>query len=95
MGNKPLSKIDFSEPIKIYRADEVRRIRRDLRETRAVFAWRFFLTFEAVKGWEEGRSNLSGPALRLMLEVEREAAERRAEREEVFGKVLSRAFARS
>ena len=58
--------------IKIYSPDEIRSMRVFLKESRAVFADRFFLTAVTIKGWEIGRRNASGPALVILQQIENE-----------------------
>jgi len=55
--------------MKIYTGQEIRAMRNYLKESRSKFADRFFLTFEAVKGWESGRRNVSGPALIILGQI--------------------------
>lgn len=55
--------------IKIYSPDEIRAMRVFLKESRAEFAARFFLTCETIKGWETGRRNPSGPALVILQQI--------------------------
>ncbi len=63
----------------MYAPDEIRMLRRKVRENRIQFADRFFLTAETVKGWETGRRNVSGPALVILQMIEEEIAATDAE----------------
>ena len=65
--------------IKIYSHDEIRAMRTFLKESRSVFADRFFLTAETIKGWELGRRNASGPALVILQQIEEEVKRKREE----------------
>ncbi|MCK5612115.1 hypothetical protein KAR91_60145 [Candidatus Pacearchaeota archaeon] len=58
--------------IKIYSPAEIKAMRIFLKESRAQFADRFFLTAETIKGWELGRRNASGPALVILQQIETE-----------------------
>lgn len=58
--------------IKLFVPDEVRKIRSYFHKTRDEFADLFYLTSETVKGWELGRRNISGPAIRVLQDLEDE-----------------------
>lgn len=74
--------------IKIFSPDEIRTIRNFFHLTRAEFADLFFLTDETIKGWEIGRRNPSGPAIRILLDLEDEmkAEIERTERHRAAGR---------
>lgn len=65
--------------IKVYSPEQIRGMRIFLKESRAEFAKRFFLTYETIKGWELGRRNASGPALVILQQIEGEVNRKKEE----------------
>ena len=80
----------FEKPKRIrrFQPEEIRQIRRYLNETRPEFAYRFWVSHETIKSWETGRRNPDGPSLILLSHYEKEANERRAEKNRVVAKSL-------
>lgn len=67
--------------LKIYPPDEIKKLRKFFRMSRADFADLFFLTDETVKGWESGRRNPCGPALVILGQLDAVRAGKIAARE--------------
>ena len=62
------------EPIKIYEADEVKRIRRSTGMSQKIFAGYIGVSNKTVEAWEAGTNHPSGAASRLlsMIEMDKE-----------------------
>ena len=67
--------------LKKYAPNEIRKLRKFFRLTRADFADLFLLTDETVKGWETGRRNPYGPALVIMAQLDEERTAKAAAQE--------------
>ena len=67
--------------LKLFSPEEIRKLRRFFRMTRADFADQFLLTDETVKGWETGRRNPCGPSLVILGQLDAARAEKMAELE--------------
>lgn len=58
------------EPLRVYRAEEIRKIRNDLKMTQAFFAGFMGVSTKTVEAWEAGKNMPDGPARRILAMVQ-------------------------
>lgn len=65
-------------PLRIFNAEEIRKIRKDMQMTQAIFASFMGVSPKTVEAWECGRNEPDGPARRIlsMLQTDPELPER-------------------
>ena len=66
-GDGPAKKTVYEiMPVTVYNNEQIRRIRMDAKMTQRTFADYLGVSVKTVEAWERGRSNPTGPALRLL-----------------------------
>lgn len=70
-GKRPLRTHTLAiEPLREYKAEEIRKIRNDLRMTQAFFAGFMGVSPKTVEAWEAGKNMPDGPARRILAMVQ-------------------------
>lgn len=77
-GRGQLRETVFIKPVKKYNAEGVKKVRKSLHMTQAVFAGMIGVSQKTVEAWESGRNVPMGPASRVLdlLESDSSVAER-------------------